>query len=708
MKGRPASLLVVDDEAMNRDMVSRRLLRQGCYSVDVAASGEQALHMVQNNRYDLVLLDQMMPGLNGMEVLARIRQRHEPLQLPVIMVTALADSKHIIDALQCGANDYITKPLDFPVALARLEAQLSRKWAEEDLRESQERYALAARGANDGIWDWNLGAGAIYYSARWVAVLGHEVEEIGDRPEEWLERVHPDDAARLEAELSAHRDGITDHFHSEHRLRHKDGSFRWVLTRGLASRDTAGRAIRMAGSLTDITEGKVADALTGLPNRLLFNERLSRSIRRARERGPSYAVLFLDVDRFKLVNDSLGHLVGDQLLIGICQRLENCLCSTAAKARAVPDPTLSRLGGDEFGVLLEAVSCRSDAELVAERILNALRLPLQLEGRNVYYATVSIGIALGNEIYTSPDEVVRDADTAMYHAKLQGGSRVAVFDSEMRNRALARLRIESDLREAIERNEFRLQYQPVISLESLRIVGFEALLRWNHPVMGMVPPNEFVTIAEEVNLMSIIGAWVLEEACRDASRWSAQEAAAPPFVSVNVSAKHLLCGSLVAEVDRALAKFALLPEQLRIEVTETALIGDLDVAEEVVLQLKERGVLVSIDDFGTGYAGLQYLRKLPVSTLKIDPSFVALMNDGEENFPQAIVTLAHGLGLNVVAEGIESEEDLQRLQSMMCELGQGLYFAQPLDPEKIAAYLRSPANHPADNAGGAGQGQPTS
>jgi diguanylate cyclase (GGDEF)-like protein len=382
--------------------------------------------------------------------------------------------------------------------------------------------------------------------------------------------------------------------------------------------------------------------------------------------------------------------MGDQLLIGICQRLENCLYSTAPMTRAGSGPTLSRLGGDEFGVLLEAVGCRSDAELVAERILNALRLPLQLEGRNVY-ATVSIGIALGNESYTSPDEVVRDADTAMYHAKLHGGSRVAVFDSEMRNRAMARLRIETDLRGAIEGNEFRLQYQPIISLESLRIAGFEALLRWNHPVMGMVAPNEFVSIAEEVNLMSIIGAWVLEEACRDASRWAEQEGAAAPFVSVNVSAKHLLCGSLVAEVDRALAKFALPPERLRIEVTETALIGDLEVAEEVVLQLKERGVLVSIDDFGTGYAGLQYLRKLPVSTLKIDSSFVALMSDGEENFPQAIVTLAHGLGLSVVAEGIESAEDVQRLQSMTCELGQGFYFAQPLDPERIAAYLRTPA-----------------
>jgi diguanylate cyclase (GGDEF)-like protein/PAS domain S-box-containing protein len=683
---RTASLLVVDDEEMNRDMVSRRLTRQGCYDVDVASDGEQALRMVQDKSYDLVLLDQMMPGLNGMQVLAKIREQHQPAQLPVIMVTALTDNKHIIDALQQGANDYITKPLDFPVALARLEAQVSRKWAEEELRESQERYALAARGSNDGIWDWDLRTGKIYYSPRWMSVLGYAVHDIGDHAEEWLNRVHPDDKARLASDLLAHREGITDHFHSEHRLRHKDGTFRWVLARGMASRDTEGQAVRMAGSLTDITEGKVADALTGLPNRLLLTERLSRSIRRARENGPGFALLFLDVDRFKVVNDSLGHLAGDQLLIGICQRLAECLRETDLLSRPGSDLTLSRLGGDEFGILLESIGDRSDAERVAERILDVLRPSFPIEGRNVY-TSVSIGIALGNEDYQSPEEVLRDSDTAMYKAKLLGGSRTAVFDSEMRNRAMARLRIETALHGAIEGNEFRLQYQPIISLDSLRTTGFEALLRWNHPEMGLVPPAEFVTIAEEVGLMPTIGRWVLEQACREASRWTAHEGLDVPFVSVNVSAQHLLCGSLVAEVDRVLAEFAFPPARLRIEVTETALIVDLHTAEEVVLQLKERGVLVSIDDFGTGYAGLQYLRKLPVSTLKIDSSFVALISDGSDNFPQAIVTLAHELGLDVVAEGIETAEDASRLKAMMCESGQGFYFAEPLDTEKIAAYL---------------------
>ena len=271
---------------------------------------------------------------------------------------------------------------------------------------------------------------------------------------------------------------------------------------------------------------------------------------------------------------------------------------------------------------------------------------------------------------------------------------MAVFDSEMRNRAMARLKIETALHGAMDGNEFRLQYQPIISLDSLRTTGFEALLRWNHPEMGLVPPAEFVAIAEEVGLMSAIGHWVLEQACRDASKWAAQEGFDVPFVSVNVSAQHLLCGSLVAEVDHALATFALLPSQLRIEVTETALIADLQTAKQVVLQLKERGVLVSIDDFGTGYAGLQYLRKLPVSTLKIDSSFVALISEGSDNFPQAIVTLAHELGLDVVAEGIETAEDAHRLKSMMCESGQGFYFAKPLDAEAAAAFILSSARKP--------------
>jgi EAL domain-containing protein (putative c-di-GMP-specific phosphodiesterase class I) len=282
----------------------------------------------------------------------------------------------------------------------------------------------------------------------------------------------------------------------------------------------------------------------------------------------------------------------------------------------------------------------------------------------------------------------------MYKAKLLGGSRVAVFDSDMRNRAMARLRIETDLHRAIEGNEFRLQYQPIISLRSFRTVGFEALLRWDHPALGTVLPEEFIAIAEEVGLMATIGEWVLQQACRDACTWIAPEGLPAPFVSVNVSAKHLLCGSLVSEVDQVLAGFALPPERLRIEVTETALIEDLQTAKEIVLQLKKRGVLVSIDDFGTGYAGLQYLRKLPVSTLKIASSFVALMGDGGDNFPQAIVTLAHDLGLDVVAEGIETAEDANRLRSMMCESGQGFFFAKPLDPEQITDYICGPANKP--------------
>jgi diguanylate cyclase (GGDEF)-like protein/PAS domain S-box-containing protein len=689
MNRRNASLLVVDDEALNLDMVSRRLARQGCYNVDGASSGEQALRMIQENTYDLVLLDQMMPGLNGMQVLAKIREQHEPSQLPVIMVTALTDSNHIIDALQHGANDYITKPLDFAVALARLESQLSRKWAEEELRESRERYALAARGANDGIWDWNLETGKIYYSPRWAAILGYEVHETGDRPEQWIDHVHPDDCGRVKSELMAHQNGTTDHFHSEHRVRHKDGAFRWVLVRGIASRGASGRAIRMAGSLTDITEGKVGDTLTGLPNRLLLIERLSRAIRRAREDGQGYAVLFLDVDRFKAVNDSLGHVAGDRLLIGICARIQSCLRTSGFDARPGCDPTLSRLGGDEFGVLLECVDDRPTAERAAEKILEALRPSFPLEGRDVY-TSVSIGIALGNPGYQSPEEVLRDSDMAMYKAKLQGGSRVAVFDSEMRTRAITRLTIETGLREAIKGNQFRLQYQPIISLDSLRTVGFEALLRWTHPVLGAVPPSEFIGIAEDAGLMSEIGRWVLDEACREAANWKAEGGFAAPFVSVNVSAKHLLCGSLVAEVDHVLEKFALPPAQLRIEVTETALIADLQVAHQIVLQLKERGVLFSIDDFGTGYAGLQYLRNLPVSTLKIDSSFVALMNDETENLPRAIVTLAHELGLDVVAEGIETAEDAQRLKSMLCESGQGYFFARPLDPHQIVEYRTAP------------------
>src|SRR5260370_19488606 len=336
-----------------------------------------------------------------------------------------------------------TKPIDFPGAVARIGTQLSHKRAQEALRESEERYALAAQGANDGLWDWNVLTNFVHYSPRWKAMLGCEAGEIGDKPEEWFGRIHDADRERVKQEIIAHQKGLTPHFESEHRVLHKDGSFRWMLSRGLGVRDASGKTLRMAGSQTDITEGKVSDPLTGLPNRLLFIDRLGRVIKHARRRKDHlFAVLFLDLDGFKMINDSVGHLIGDQLLIGAANRLEKCLRSTDTVARLGESFTLARLGGDEFTVLLDHIKEPSDAKRAADRLMKAVALPFVLGGREVF-TSVSIGIALSNPSYEHTEDILRDADTAMYRAKSMGKARYEIFDANMLRSAVASLQLHT-------------------------------------------------------------------------------------------------------------------------------------------------------------------------------------------------------------------------------------------------------------------------
>jgi len=345
-------------------------------------------------------------------------------------------------------------------------------------------------------------------------MLGYDEEEIGSSPEEWFKRVHPDDLQRVQEAVASHLEGRTTHCENEHRMLHQNGTYHWMLNRGLAVRDAQGKATRLAGSQTDITQGKVADALTGLPNRLLFMDRLERAVKNAgRTKDYLFAVFFLDLDRFKVINDSLGHVMGDQLLVATARRLESCLRSTDAVARLGEGYTVARLGGDEFTILLDHIKHIADATRVADRLQKELALPFNLNGQEVF-TTVSIGIAVSATGYDRPEELLRDADTAMYRAKALGKARYELFDPAMRDVAVASLQLETDLRKAIERQEFQNFYQPIVSLETGRIVGFEALVRWQHPERGLVSPADFILAAEESGMILSIGQWMLHEACR--------------------------------------------------------------------------------------------------------------------------------------------------------------------------------------------------
>ncbi len=689
MNPRTSRLLIVDDNEMNRDMLARRLARKG-YEIAVTQSARDLLERVKLDATDLVLLDIEMPEVSGLDALKTLREAYSAIELPIIMVTAKNQSEDIVRALDLGANDYLTKPIDFPVALARIGTQLSHKRAQEALKESEERYALAARGSNDGLWDWNLSANVVHFSPRWKAMLGYQEAQIGDRPEEWFERIHDADRERVKEEIAAHQKGLTPHFESEHRVLHKDGGFRWMLSRGVAVHDTSGNPLRMAGSQTDITEGKVSDPLTGLPNRLLFIDRVGRLVKHMKRRKDHlFAVLFMDLDGFKMINDSMGHLIGDQLLLGVAHRLEKCLRSTDTVARLGETFTVARLGGDEFTVLLDDIKDPGDAKRAADRMMKALASPFILGGKEVF-TSVSIGIALSTSAYEQPEEMLRDADTAMYRAKALGKARYEVFDADMRASVMARLQLETDLHRALERGELRNFYQPIVALATGEIAGFEALLRWQHPTRGLLGPNEFIPVAEETGLIRELGWWNLRKACQQISEWRAGSIAHRHLsISVNLSAKQFLQPKLVEDIRNLLHELALPPEALKLEITESTVMADPSAAIEMLQQIKSLGIHLAIDDFGTGYSSLSYLHRFPLDTLKIDRSFISGMgNDGEGmEIARTILPMANNLRLDVVAEGVETLQQVAMLKKLQCKYGQGYYFSKPLSAEGTAALL---------------------
>lgn len=683
-------LLIVDDNELNRDMLARRLERKG-YRVETIDNAKELIERVKSESFDLVLLDIEMPEMSGLEALEQIRAIRSPIELPVIMVTARSQSEDVVKALDMGANDYLTKPVDFAVALARIGTQLSHKRAQEGLKESEERYALAARGANDGLWDWNLSTGVVYFSARWKSMLGYQDNEIGDKPQEWLDRIHEADRDRVKDELAAHQEGFAPHFESAHRVRHKDGTFRWMLSRGIATRDSSGKPVRMAGSQTDITEGKVSDPLTGLPNRLLFLDRLDRLMKHSkRHSASSFAVLFLDLDAFKMINDSMGHLIGDQLLLGVAKRLESCLRATDTVARLRPETfTLARMGGDEFTVLLDELKDAGDAERAAERIIKGLSEPFLLGGKEVF-TSASIGIALGSPAYQHPEDILRDADTAMYRAKTLGKARFVVFNANMRASVMARLELETDLRRALDRQEFRNFYQPIVNLETGEIIGFEALLRWEHPTRGLLAPKEFIPIAEETGLIRELGWWNLCQACADISDWNTNLRPDRSLtISVNLSIKQFMQPNLVENIRNLLEKLNVSPETLKLEITESTVMEDPTAAIEMLQQLKALGIHLAIDDFGTGYSSLSYLHRFPLDTLKIDRSFISGPESGVNGMEIArtILPLARNLSLDVVAEGVETAEQVAELKRLKCKYAQGFYFSKPVGRQEVESLL---------------------
>ncbi|HUK13228.1 MAG TPA: EAL domain-containing protein [Thermoanaerobaculaceae bacterium] len=544
------------------------------------------------------------------------------------------------------------------------------------------------RGIADGWWDWDLASGKVVFSSQWKAMLGYAPDELAGGIDEWFSRVHPEDLAQLRAGIAAHLAGRASHLENEHRLRLRDGTYGCMLCRAMAFRDRTDTPFRIVGSHRDITELKNRDPLTGLPNRGFLIERLGHALEQTGKAGSrSFAVLFLDLDRFKNVNYSLGHRVGDQLLKAVAGRLRASLRSQDAPHRF--GNAVVHIGGDEFAVLLEGLAEASDATRIAKRILAELQAPFSVEGHEIF-SSASIGIAYGSTHYERPEDILRDADTAMYRAKAQGKASFAVFDDAMHAGAVSLLKLETELRRAVKREEFLVHYQPIVLLDGGRITGFEALVRWQHPDRGLLLPAEFLPVAEETGLIVDIDRLVLRAACRQLRIWNQQARAdAPVTVSVNVSGVQFLRPDMMVEIDRTLRTYGVWGRSLKLEITESVIMEHARYAADMLQQLKGLDVKLSIDDFGTGYSSLSYLRRFEIDTLKIDHSFISRIDTDPESWEivRTIVTLGNNLGKEVVAEGIETRKQRDRLLSLRCGYGQGELFSKPVPADEATALL---------------------
>ncbi|TNE47222.1 MAG: EAL domain-containing protein [Deltaproteobacteria bacterium] len=666
-------VLVVDDHPHIRWMLQDCLTRWG-YQVSEAKSAEDAIELLQESTFELMITDVHMPGKSGLE-LAHWAQEHTE-DMAVIVMTGEASIESASEAIRASALDYLLKPLmDLGLVQSSVERALVKRQLEVELKlRLNELHASQASFSN--VVEKNVNGILVLNKNQEICYANPASRDVFACTEESVHRLFP-----------AIRPGETVEF-ERGRLSHSQSGYLEVHT---VDTQWDGEDAYLI-TLRDITLRKEAelklhfdafhDSLTQLPNRALLMDRLESRIRRAQRRKEGmFAVLFIDLDRFKNINDSLGHTLGDVFLVRVGQRLSSVLRD---------GDTIARLSGDEFIILLDEISDVNDAVRIAERILAVLRSPFTLDNNEVF-TSASIGITTSSIEYHSAAEVLRDADTAMYHAKAEGKARYELFDHAMHTKAVNFLRVETDLRLALQRNEFVLHYQPIVDLNRKQLFGFEALVRWEHPTRGLLYPGSFISVAEETGFIVPLGEWVLREACRQMKAWQIEGFLPYPVkMSVNVSYRQFLQLGWLAQIQKILKETGLDPSFLKIELTENVLIEHTDLINEILQELKSLNIQIDIDDFGTGFSSLSYLHRFPIDTLKIDRSFVSHMKEEGKNLEivRSIVGLARNLGMNVVAEGIEHEDQLEQLVKFHCDYGQGYFFAKPLDAMGVVQFVR--------------------
>jgi diguanylate cyclase (GGDEF)-like protein len=695
----PPRILIVDDDAGARRLTRATLAKAGFHIIE-AGDGKAALEAMEHELPDLVLMDVSMPLMDGFDACAALRNLPGGSRVPVAMMTGLDDTQSIERAFEIGATDFITKPINWAVLQHRVRYMLRASVAINHLEQNQRRLSNAQRIGEMGDWEWDVREDRIVPSEEAWRILGHGGAIERPPPASFFSAVHEEDAGELERACAGALAG-GEGFEIDHRIVTSDGSVRHVHQQvEVVERDAGGAALRLAGAVHEITRRKDAeeqirrlayyDALTGLPNRRLITEQLGHAIGRAERQRSRVAVMFVDLDNFKRVNDTFGHAAGDDLLRAAGVRLTAALrgCDALARGAESPAHAIARLGGDEFIVLLTDLKRAEDAVGIAQRLVDTLAEPAIVQDTEVFVGG-SIGVAMYPDDGADAEMLLMNADIAMYRAKSAGRGGFQLYDRSMNAQALERLQMEAHLRRALERNEFVLHYQPRVAAATGRIVGAEALIRWQHPERGLLPPGDFIPLAEDAGLIIPIGEWVIEAACRQCAAWMAQGLEPVP-VAVNLAATHLRQSSLPARVARTLRRHGVPPDRLEIEVTESILLADPDLSARIARELAGMGVKLSIDDFGTGYSSLSYLKRLPIATLKIDRSFVNDLgvDPDDEAIVGAIVALGHSLKLKVVAEGVESEAQLAFLRSLRCDEYQGYYMSRPVEADAFSQLLK--------------------
>lgn len=570
---------------------------------------------------------------------------------------------------------------------------------ERALQESEEKYSVTLKGTGDGFWNWDIKKDKFYFSPRWKDMLGYNETEISDNIEEWFKLIHPQHIDSVKEKISAFFKESANQFEVEYQILDKNKKYLWMFSKGNALKDNTSQIYRVVGYQRDIDQHKQNekllkellhnashDSLTGLPNRSLFLEKLEKSINNIkRKTDNNFAVLFVDIDKFKIINESLGHSTGNLLLTQAAIKLQLCLR---------PEDTIARLGSDEFIILLEDIRDKNDAIKVANRIQKDLSYPFILNNHEIF-ASASIGIAMSNKLYEQPEELIRDADIAMRKAKMFGRARYELFDAGMKSQAAQQLQLEADLRYAIERQEFMLYYQPIISLKTGDITGFEALIRWLHPKKGIVGSDIFIPIAEETGMIIPIGNWVLKEACNQIKIWQKKYHREKPLtMSVNISGRQFSHPKLIENITNIVNDSEIDPVNLKLEITESTIMDNAETATIMLEEIRKLNIQLQIDDFGTGYSSLSYLHRFPVNTLKVDRSFVSRIGSNNENVEivKTIVSLAKNLNMVSIAEGIETKDQLDKLRTLDCEYAQGYFFSRPVDVYSIEKLMDSSPN----------------